>query len=395
MKTVCLRLDFEVASDVRETIAKNLYWTDRRITDVDVSEHDHPTLTITCADDTDEDVLQAQVLADVRLMASQQAGFPVRTVYRHQSSRPYSLPEQQVYSELMARNWVSPELRGSFTFTGIMADLYYGLDRLFADLAKELGARNVYLPSLLDTKTLLKSSYLDDYAHLGNYVFHLHEDRSTLALIAAAHAESEDGLDLSRLPTSAANPEAVLSPAACQPFYPLLAGSALAERVLVTGYTRCYRYESGATRGLRRSREFGVREIILVGTGPEVTAFRQELLDLCRDLLERLDVGGELATASDPFFIDTAARYRMFQMSFDVKHEVRLDIHRGPAIAVASVNLHSDHFGKAWDIRQADGSAAHSCCMGFGIDRWCLAIFSQFGFAVRDWPHTLQEVVAG
>jgi hypothetical protein len=32
--------------------------------------------------------------------------------------------------------------------------------------------------------------------------------------------------------------------------------------------------------------------------------------------------------------------------------------------------------------------------MGFGIDRWCLAIFSQHGFDVRGWPRRLREVIA-
>ncbi|MEU6671555.1 aminoacyl--tRNA ligase-related protein [Streptomyces sp. NPDC046727] len=399
MKTLSFRLDSGLPADVRESLRKNLYWTDRAVRGVEVSDEDPATVTITCPEGTDEERLTAHVLADVATMTAELGQFPSRTVYESPgepaAGRPAPLPPDRVLGELTARGWVSEELAGSFVYTGLMADLYYGLEHTFAETARQLGAREIHLPALLGTGTLLRSGYLADNAHAGNYVFHLHEDRELRSRFAAALPPDATEVDLGGLDTSADRPEAVLSPAACQPVFPALAGRRLTGPVRLTGYTRCYRYESGATHGLGRAREFGVREIVCAGSEAEVAAFRDELLAVCRTLLERFGLRGKVVTASDPFFIDTSARYRAFQLSFELKHEVQLDLGQGPPVAAASVNRHGDHFAQAWDIGLAGGGTAHSCCMGFGIDRWCLGVFSQFGCEVEQWPLSLRKVVAG
>jgi seryl-tRNA synthetase len=73
----------------------------------------------------------------------------------------------------------------------------------------------------------------------------------------------------------------------------------------------------------------------------------------------------------------------------EVKHEIEATLpYDGSGLAVGSVNLHGEHFGRAWRIRSGDGWA-HSCCMGLGIDRWCLALFAQHGTEIADWPQEL------
>jgi len=393
MQTISLSLPPEVSSGVRETLVKNLFWIDRGITGVELSSGVPPVLTVTCTDDSDAREIEAQVLADVAKMVAQAAVVRPRTVYETQPCHGEPLSADEVCRSLMERGWLSMELSGSHVYAGLMAELYYGLDRAFGRRARELGAREVHLPSLLGADTLVTSGYLHGNAHLGNYVFHLHEDRSAVARFAEKCITSTGGIDLSGLDTSAGVPEAVLSPAACQPVYRMLAGRTVTEPFVTTGYVRCYRYEGGATRGLRRSREFGVREIVYVGTERGAADFRTELIGLASEFLDRFELSGALATASDPFFTDTSADYRVYQLALELKHEVQLGL-GGDRVAAASVNQHGDHFGRAWDIRAGSTKEqAHSCCMGFGIDRWCLAVFSQFGFDVRDWPRALREVI--
>jgi seryl-tRNA synthetase len=393
MHTISLELAAQVTEDMRETLVKNLYWCDQGITDVDLSGENPPVLTVTCSGDRDMGGIEVQVLADVAQMLSGPAQVRPRLIYETRNDSPM-LSADQTFRELTARGWVSPELAGAFVYTGLMADLYYGLDRTFSDLASELGAHQVHLPSLLASETLLRAGHLRAHPHMANYVFHIHEDRSTVARFAERCSSDPRQIDLSGLATSAAHPEAILSPAACQPVYHMLSGRELDDPFIASGYVRCFRYESGATRGLRRSREFGVREIVYVGSEADVATFRQELLEVCRRLLDRFGLQGTLVTASDPFFTDASAQYRTFQLSLELKHELQLAIGADDTVAASSVNLHGDHFGRAWDIHVNDGEIAHSCCMGFGIDRWCLAIFSQFGLDARDWPHSLREVIS-
>lgn len=397
MKSLSFTLASAVPQDVRESVRKNLYWTDRAIVHVEVSEEEIPSVTVLCDESADEEQVAAHVLADVAKMTRELAAFPTKTVYEHRPPSPDgrpALPPGEVLRGLTARGWLGEQMAGSFVYTGLMADLYYGLDRVFAESARELGAGDAHLPALLGIETLVRSGYLTDNAHLGNYVFHLHEDRDLRARFAKVAGPNGGEIDFARLDTSADRPEAVLTPAACQPVFPALAGRRLDEPVRLTGYTRCYRYESGATKGLQRSREFGVREIVFVGSEQQTAGFRAELLTVCRSLLERFGLRGKVVTASDPFFIDTSARYRAFQLSFELKHEVQLELGQSPPVAAASVNHHGDHFARAWDIGMSDDEVAHSACMGFGIDRWCLGIFSQFGFEVNDWPRSLRKIVA-
>jgi seryl-tRNA synthetase len=393
MQTISVELSAPVSQDLRETLLKNLYWTDRAITNVDLSDGDPPVLAVACSDSGDVTGIEAKLLTDVAEMLSSPVPVRPRVVCERRNSYGIKLTANQTFRELSARGWVSPELPGVFVYAGPMADLYHGLDRAFGDLAAGLGARQVYLPSLIGTDTLLRAGYLRGNAHMANYVYHIHEDRSAISRFVRQLTSGLGGIDLSELPTTAPSPEAILSPAACQPIYRMLSGRDVGESFVASGYVRCYRYESGAMQGLRRSREFGVREIVYVGSKADVVAFRAGLLNVCSQLLGRFELQGVLETAADPFFTDTSAQYRTFQLSLELKHELKLAVGENETVAAASVNYHGDHFGRLWDIKSNGGETAYSCCMGFGIDRWCLAIFAQYGFDIQDWPRSLREVM--
>jgi seryl-tRNA synthetase len=61
--------------------------------------------------------------------------------------------------------------------------------------------------------------------------------------------------------------------------------------------------------------------------------------------------------------------------------------------AITSCNYHLDHFGHAFDIRQADGSPAHTACIGFGLERIALALFMTHGFDPDHWPAEVKSVL--
>jgi seryl-tRNA synthetase len=54
--------------------------------------------------------------------------------------------------------------------------------------------------------------------------------------------------------------------------------------------------------------------------------------------------------------------------------------------AIASSNYHLDHFGRAFGIRTADGATAHTACVGFGLERIALGLFTTHGFVPSAWP---------
>ena len=62
--------------------------------------------------------------------------------------------------------------------------------------------------------------------------------------------------------------------------------------------------------------------------------------------------------------------------------------------AIGSSNYHEDHFGDTFGLHLADGSAAHSACIGFGLDRITLALFATHGTDVDGWPAEVKAHLA-
>lgn len=54
--------------------------------------------------------------------------------------------------------------------------------------------------------------------------------------------------------------------------------------------------------------------------------------------------------------------------------------------AIASCDPAEDHFGRIFGLALRDGSTAHTACVGFGLERIILALFSVHGFAIRKSP---------
>jgi seryl-tRNA synthetase len=60
------------------------------------------------------------------------------------------------------------------------------------------------------------------------------------------------------------------------------------------------------------------------------------------------------------------------------------------SISVFSSNFHATTFGKAFGIT-VGGRSAVSACVGWGLERWVYALFSQFGFDPAKWPAGLKR----
>ncbi len=59
--------------------------------------------------------------------------------------------------------------------------------------------------------------------------------------------------------------------------------------------------------------------------------------------------------------------------------------------AIASFNYHQSKFSSVFEILLADGELAHSACIGFGLERCALALFSTHGMALESWPAAVRQ----
>jgi seryl-tRNA synthetase len=62
--------------------------------------------------------------------------------------------------------------------------------------------------------------------------------------------------------------------------------------------------------------------------------------------------------------------------------------------ACMSFNYHRDHFGTAWNLRDAAGEVMHTGCVAFGMDRLALALFATHDVEIARWPSSVRQALA-
>jgi len=136
-----------------------------------------------------------------------------------------------------------------------------------------------------------------------------------------------------------------------------------------------------------------MREIVFVGPEDYVLTSRHLIFKSAAQFLEDLCMDYEITTATDPFFIDSYSAHATYQNGFDLKFELLTKLpYSAKKIAVGSINYHQDYFGRSFGIETA-GRAAHTACIGFGLERLVLAFLAQHGPDRRDWPETVSGAI--
>ena len=80
------------------------------------------------------------------------------------------------------------------------------------------------------------------------------------------------------------------------------------------------------------------------------------------------------------------------QKSARLKFEVLVPvISEESPTAVCSFNWHQDHFGQVFGIKTPDGAVANTACLGFGMERVCMALFKHHGFDPKTRPAHVRE----
>ncbi|AKU98692.1 Archaeal seryl-tRNA synthetase-related sequence [Labilithrix luteola] len=310
-------------------------------------------------------------------------------------TRRDSLPiESDAFAELEKRKWVRVLGRGQVSLAGGAYALRRFLDEAVRDVAKtRFSAEDEDHPALLDTEVLVRCGYFRSFPHSVCFASHFVEDFDAIESFRAANAES-DTLAVPE-PSALTHSDAVLRPAVCLPVYRELEGASLPPGgITITTSGKAFRYESRNMAGLKRLWDFSMREIVFVGSAEDVEGQRTRMIEAVTSLMDAWDLGGRLVAASDPFFATVRGAKALWQRSRAAKYEMMVEA--GPeAIAAGSINFAGTLFGDAFGIRTNEGEIATTACVGFGLERLVLALFSQHGFARERWPGVLREVVFG
>jgi len=118
-----------------------------------------------------------------------------------------------------------------------------------------------------------------------------------------------------------------------------------------------------------------------LGGAEFVRAQRQEWIELATQWARMLGLEASTEPAEDPFFAAGDRGKKVLQHLRELKCELRASHLAGAAVPIASFNLHEQFFGKRFGIRLADGAPAFSGCVGFGVERWALAMLARYSAA--------------
>lgn len=260
-------------------------------------------------------------------------------------------------------------------------DVRVAFAALVTTAARAAGAVSLTFPPVIPRYNLEKAGYVGNFPHLTGSIFGFdgsEEEARTIRERAAAH---EDWSEFE------SQTELMLLPAACYPVYPAIAarGPLSREGVLLDiGAAWVFRHEPSLDPARRQA--FRMHELVRIGEPATVATWRAEWAQRGVELLTGLGLDVHLENASDPFFGRTGRLLAASQSAEELKWELVIPIAGPEPTACASFNYHLDRFAETWGLRFADGTAAHTACVGFGQERIVAALLRTHGLDPERWP---------
>jgi seryl-tRNA synthetase len=279
----------------------------------------------------------------------------------------------------------NPEVQGVYGRGECFERVLTALDSAITSLDADARPIVLRFPPVMARRTIEQCGYLHTFPHLLGSVYAFDGDsRSYAGLVDSSDA----GRDWSPFQQMT---DVVLTPAACYAVYPHFSGTLQEGGLTIDVESWCFRQEP--SNAPERMRSFRMREFVRLGSAETVRAWREAWIERAQRFLHALGLEPSLAPASDPFFGDAAAFLRSSQQEQKLKFELSVDVGAATRVACISCNYHLDHFGSLFGICMGPGRAAHSACVGFGLERLTLALLFVHGASPVDWPASVRDVL--
>jgi seryl-tRNA synthetase len=292
-------------------------------------------------------------------------------------------------AELVAAGLLIPSsIEGIYGRSGDFEAIVDALDALISRRYPTEASETVRFPPVMPRSVMETSGYLNGFPHLAGTIHcFCGDDRAHRQLLACL----ETGEDWTKGQECV---DLTLTPAACYPVYPMVAGRgnlhSASHIVDVASY--CFRHEPSTDP--IRMQMFRMREFVCLGAPSEVRAFRDRWIERGRDLIEDLALPVAIDVANDPFFGRGGVIMAQSQRDQALKYELLVTVSNpDKPTACLSFNYHMDHFGEIWDLRLDDGTLAHTACVGFGFERLALALLRHHGMDRNAWPSAVRSVL--
>jgi len=275
-------------------------------------------------------------------------------------------------------------VNGIFGRGAVFEDVLARINDLISRIAKNDGAEVMAFPPAIARHSFQKTGFLDSFPNLAGTVFSFFGQDAQHKELQAKLANGQPWADTQGMT------DCVLNPAACYPLYPTISGTLPENGRLVDMQNWVFRHEPSIEP--TRMQAFRVREFVRAGTPEMVIDWRNMWLERGYEMLLSLGLPAKKEVAADPFFGRggrmLAANQKEQQLKFEVVIPV---ISEEKPTACCSFNYHQDKFGKTFDIKTAQGEVAQTACLGFGMERICMALFKTHGFVPSEWPKSVRE----
>lgn len=256
-----------------------------------------------------------------------------------------------------------------------------GVAELVTRTAAAEAPEQMRFPPVLPRRELERIGYLQTFPHLAGTIFSFEGTEEQAGRQSERACRHEDWSEFQSMTNL------VLTPAACYPVYPALAARGpLPEGGVTVDAGGAYVFRHEPSGDPARLQMFHQREIVRVGPPEVVQQWRDSWRGRAIELLGGLGLEVEFDVASDPFFGRSGRILTASQRAQELKFEVLTPIAGDSPTAVASFNYHQDHFSGTYGLQMHDGSAAHTACLGFGLERITIALFRTHGFDTGAWP---------
>ncbi|HYB93022.1 MAG TPA: aminoacyl--tRNA ligase-related protein, partial [archaeon] len=293
--------------------------------------------------------------------------------------------------------------RGQWIYTIPYTRLFSAIENIMVEeIADKLGFQPFMLPKLIPMEVMkLMPGYLDGIPEGMYYVCppprepEVFEKFKELVKITKEVPKKE-------LKQLIKDPEYVLAPAQCEPFWYFFFKETLnVEELPVKFYDRSgwtYRWEGGGIEGLVRLQEFRRIELVYFGVPDDVVKIRDAVLDeSIRTADKLLDLEWRVVPGI-PFFmraggpiIDIRDSKNVAAYDLEIYLPYRGSREKSEWLEVTSCFVHKTKFIDAFKTRELKNRVVWSGCTGIGLSRWVAAFLSEHGFDADKWPKSVRE----
>lgn len=277
---------------------------------------------------------------------------------------------------------------GLYGRSGTFEEVIKLIDGLISRFGREDAAVGIHFPPGMARRLFEKSGYMKSFPQLAGTVHSFMGGEADHCDLLAQLEAGQDWADQQSMT------DIVLTPAACYPLYPTVSklGALPPDGRLYDLQSYCFRHEP--SRDPARMQMFRMREFVRIGSPDQVKGFREKWLQRGQDMIASLMLPLTVDVANDPFFGRAGKMLKNNQKDSGAKFELLIPVtSTEKPTACLSFNYHQEHFGGLWNIRQDNGERAHTACVGFGMERIALALFSHHGTDPAHWPADVRNTL--